>query len=285
MLNYFKPIYHDDLVISIDNIILDVALAKPEMRDLLECNISCMANTSMVEVLRWENYKPGTFRYQTTFRIDDGKSFWMGHGLNGKGIQIERYRLDWNPNKVAENPTFLNVHGFLLRNSRETQCKVPRFDLAIDIPAKRSDCFLVKDRRLYIERRHGVELTQYLGSKSSTVGRVKLYNKTAEAKLNYPLTRLELTLDPTKPYEEINFPVVYRVDSEAVAANELRITDTDRFILNAVLHGCGMLNDLGRKTRLKIENILGNFVKPVALPKSIYEIVLQQLSASVTRDR
>lgn len=84
--------------------------------------------------------------------------------------------------------------------------KTRRYDLAADIPVLRQDAFLVKDSRAYLERRHGREFTQYLGAKSSTVGRVKLYDKAAEAGLNYPLTRLEMTLDPATPYERVNFP-------------------------------------------------------------------------------
>lgn len=116
---------------------------------------------------------------------------------------IDRYRLDANPNKVGDNVNFEMIRSFLVRNSRGGISKIPRFDLAIDLPVDRSQCFLVKDRRLYIERRHGVEFTQYLGAKSSQVGRVKLYNKAAEAKLSTPLTRLELTLAPGITYEDL----------------------------------------------------------------------------------
>ena len=134
--------------------------------------------------------------------------------------------------------------------------------MAIDIPVDRSRCFLVKDRRLYIERRHGVEYTQYLGSKSASVGRVKLYNKTAEAKLDYPLTRLELTLDPRIPYEKINFPTMYYLKSTCTVTNNIKMTDTERFILNALLQGYGTLNELGRKTRAKMEILMANYISP-----------------------
>ena len=75
----------------------------------------------------------------------------------------------------------------------------------------RENCFLVKDRRMYIERRHGAEFTQYLGAKSSRVGRVKLYNKQAESNLDYPLTRLELTLDPQMPYVSLKHYEVRKI--------------------------------------------------------------------------
>ena len=166
-----------------------------------------------------------------------------------------------------------------MRNSRSALCRISRFDLAIDIPIDRNNCFLVKDRRLYIERRHGAEYTQYLGSKSSTVGRVKLYNKQLEAGLDYPLTRLELTLDPQKSISEVSFPTVYLLDSPRSAESNMKVSDTDRFVLNALLQGYGTLNDLGRKTRKKMEALLSNFTRKVELPPKIYDKILCQVSS------
>ena len=233
---------------------------------------------SVASVISWESRKPGTFRRQVSVRIDDDRSFWLGIGLVGNGVLEDRCRLDFNPNKVANDANFQMIHQFLIRNSREVYRKIPRFDLAIDIPVERNRCFLVKDRRMYIERRHGSEFTQYLGSKSSTVGRVKLYNKAIEADLNYPLTRLELTLDPTLDYEKISFPTVYYIDSSEPVDDAVRITDTERFILNALLQGYGSLDGLGRKTRKKIENVLKFYMKEVTIPKCTYGTMLEQLN-------
>ena len=269
MLFYHNPIYCNHLVLTVDNVILDTSISNPERRDLLENIISNIANGERISVISWQGHKPGTFRNQTVFRVDDERSFWLGNGLLGNGTLIDRYRLDFNPNKIGEDPNFKIIREFLVRNSRDGLCKIPRFDLAIDIPVDRSKCFLVKDRRLYIERRHGAEFTQYLGAKSSSVGRVKLYNKAAEANLDYPLTRLELTLDPSMAYENINFPTVYCIDPEKLVSNEIRVTDTEKFILNAILQGFGSITDLCRKTRAKIDLLLKNYVEPILISKEL----------------
>lgn len=278
MLFYNNPMIYNDLTISIDNIVLDVSIVRPELIELLELMIQNIASGSKATVVSWESRKPGTFRRQVSVRIDDDRSFWLGIGLVGNGVLEDRCRLDFNPNKVANDANFQMIHQFLIRNSREVYRKIPRFDLAIDIPVERNRCFLVKDRRMYIERRHGSEFTQYLGSKSSTVGRVKLYNKAIEADLNYPLTRLELTIDPTQDYEKVNFPVVYYIDSAENVDEVVRITDTERFILNALLQGYGSLDGLGRKTRKKIENVLKFYMKEVTIPKCTYGTMLEQLN-------
>ena len=132
---------------------------------------------------------------------------------------------------------------------------------------------------MYIERRHGVEYTQYLGSKSASVGRVKLYNKTAEAKLNYPLTRLELTLNPEIPYENINFPKAYYLSKTCTNEGNIKLTDTERFILNALLQGNGAINELGRKTRAKMEMLMADYISSVSISSKTYSEVLEQLNS------
>ena len=211
--------------------------------------------------------------------MQDNTSFWLGAVLNSRTTEWGRCRLDFNPNKVAKHSAFQKVLRFLIENTRPIHRIIKRFDLAIDIPACRFDCFLIKDSRAYSERRHGQEWTQYLGAKSSTVGRVKLYNKTAEAKLDYPLTRLELTLDPGTPYEKINFPKVYYLKSTCTTIDNIKMTDTDRFILNALLQGYGTLNELGRKTRSKMEMLMAYYTCRVSISSKTYARVLEQLDS------
>lgn len=277
MIYYTNSILENDLVLSIDGVVLDVSISRPELRDLLDTNIATISASGKVAVRTWQSFKPGTFRENIHFGVDEERCFWLGHGLNGNSLLIDRYRLDFNPNKVAEDPNFGIILEFLLRNSRANLCRVSRFDLAIDIPVDRSKCFLVKDRRLYIERKHGQEYTQYLGSKSSTVGRVKLYNKTLEADLDYPLTRLELTLDPKMPYEKLNFPAVWCLCDQQITLDGLKVTETERFILDAILQGFGTLNDLGRKTRVKIEKLLRNYLRKIEISEASFDKILKQL--------
>ena len=283
MIYYHDAIVENNITISVDNVVLDVWVANPDIREMIETTISYLPRNE-VEVVNWEGGRPGTFQQQWLFKLNDGTSFWLGHGLIGTGIAVERYRLEFNPNKVADHPIFKAIHGVLVRYARKPLSRIARFDLAIDIPVDRAKCFLVKDRRLYIERRHGVEYTQYLGAKSSTVGRVKLYNKTAEAKLDYLLTRLELTLDPATPYEEVNFPVVYYVNSASMAAERVKVTDTEKFILNAILQGHGTLNDLGRKTRAKMETLLNYYVEQIRVSPEAYSKILSQLAGYLMDD-
>jgi hypothetical protein len=230
-----------------------------------------------VNVTHWENFRPGSFRNQFTIQHQDGTSFWVGVVLNGRKPEWGRVRLDFNPNKVAKHTAFQTVLQFMMHNTRPMHRRIRRFDLAVDIPVLRSNVFLVKDNRAYIERRRGQEWTQYLGAKSSSVGRVKLYNKQIEAHLSQPLTRLELTLDPETPFEKLAFPSTYYLNDYQMCFDEVKATDTERFILNALLQGCGSLTDLGRKTRAKIESLLNLYVKRIQITPQDYATILAQL--------
>lgn len=236
--------------------------------------------THAVEVTHWNNFRPGSFREQFSIRFQDGNSFWIGAVLNGRKPEWGRVRLEFNANKVAEHEVFQLLLSYLVGNTRPMHRTVKRFDLAIDIPVLRQDVFLVKDNRAYIERRHGQEWTQYLGAKSSTVGRVKLYNKQVESNLGHPLTRLELTLDPATPYEKIKFPEVYYLDDLQLCFDEtVKAGDTERFILNAILQGCGTINQLGRKTREKIKILLDQYVKYIKIGSKEYYQIVSQLNS------
>lgn len=227
-----------------------------------------------VDVRRWENYKIGSYRINFIISFQNANSFWLGAGLNSVKTEWNRVRLEYNPNKCAAHISFLSVLSFLNKNTRPMHTVVKRFDLAIDVPTERENARLIKDGRAYSERRHGKEWTEYLGAKASHVGRVKLYNKQVEARLSYPLTRQEVTIDPATPYEKIAWPRAYFVQRQQVDISEMNMTDTERFILSALLAGYGTTKDLGRKTREKMDKIMLTHIEYIELTKQEYTLVL-----------
>ena len=276
---YHNPIKTDNITLSIDNVVLDLHISNPAARQELMLLLEKLPITHAVEVTHWNSFKIGSFKEQFIIRFQDGNSFWVGVVLNGRKPEWGRVRLDFNPNKIAHHEVFQMVLRQCLSSTRPTQRKTRRFDLAVDIRVTRQNTFLVKDSRAYLERRHGREFTQYLGAKSSTVGRVKLYNKQAEAHLDYPLTRLELTLDPSIPYEKINFPTVYYLDDLQMSFSSYKATETEQFILNALFQGCGTLDQLGRRTREKIKVLMADHVKKVEISREQYEQMVRQVKA------
>lgn len=268
-----------DLVFSVDNLVFETHIGAPKREDLMMLLTEISGKTA--NITNYHSSKPGTFIENFIMQMGDGSSFWLGVGLNLGTPDRGRIRMDFNPNKVAHHEATQRIFYFLCNASKPMHHKVVRFDLAIDIPAERSDCFLVKDNRAYSERRHGAEWTQYLGAKSSNHGRVKLYNKQVESNLPYALTRLELTLHGDTAYEAIPMPKVYYIKDRQVSLDELKLTDTDRFILGALIAGYGEITMLSRRTREKMENLLRNYVQQIFVSEENYDKILRQLHAYV----
>lgn len=72
--------------------------------------------------------------------------------------------------------------------------------------------------------------------------------------------------------------MVYYIDSAENVDDPVRITDTERFILNALLQGYGSLDGLGRKTQKKMEELLRYYVKKVEITKVMYQKTVEQLN-------
>lgn len=221
----------------------------------------------------------GAFKMQFSISLPDGGSFWVGVGLNTTKTNYGRIRLEFNPNKVAGYDCFRKVLACLNNSSHPMHTCILRYDLAVDFPVLRSNAFLVKDRRIKHTIDDGLEnRTEYLGM-GSHPGRVKLYNKQIESKLNYPLTRLELTLDPESRYDDVNWPAVYFVRDLQMAFDEFKLNDTERFILGALIQGYGSLSQLGRKTREKLSKVMKTYADFFTMPKDIYRQIQKQLKS------
>lgn len=277
MINYFRKIQSGSLTCSIDNVVLDYSISSQTYRDEFVKLLEKLPLKYHCETVHWTSFKMGAFRFQFRIIFSDNTSFWIGMGLNQSKTNYNRVRLDFNPNKIANHMLFREILAFLNIHSKRMHTCIPRYDLAIDIPIERENVFLMKDNRAYSERRHGKEWTSYLG-KSSNVGRVKLYNKQVESKLFYPLTRLELTLNYQQSFLELNFPKVYYINTSQMHIDELSMTNTDRFILQALLTGHGGLPELGRKTRKKMEQILTYYTRTVQLDRKVFDEIHRQLT-------
>ena len=276
MLNYFRPLKFDVYTLSIDNVVCDYNL-HPRQRESFLRVLEKLSLEYCCEVTHWDSLKMGSYRFQFSVALPDGNSFWVGVGLNTTKTHYGRIRLEFNPNKVAGYDCFRKLLGCLNNSSSPLHTYVVRYDLAVDFPVLRENAYLVKDNRLYSEvSRSAADRTQYLSTHSHP-GFVKLYNKGLESKLGYPLTRLELTLDPETPYDDVNWPTVYFIRDLQLVFDELKLSDVDRFILNALLQGCGSLNDLSYHLRKKYKNILENYVDFFRLPWDAYEKIRAQL--------
>lgn len=154
----------------------------------------------------------GGYRFLWVYDFEDstvsvGYAHIDGSGKTDAGLGFVEY----NPNKVGEQGAALV--RYLIGYGVEV---VPvRYDMAIDFPIMRDTVRVVKDGRKY-----GCEIsdsmTEYLGQRNKP-GRVKVYDKSAEAGLCEPLTRVELTCAAEWDVEGVKakLPCVYSFNFDA----------------------------------------------------------------------
>ena len=181
---------------------------RPEQFEAVQMALDTWAGAD--EVSTYTSNRVGSYRFLWTYYFEES-SVTVGYAhINGSGkTDAGSGFLEYNPNKVGERGAALMRY----LQGRGAVLEPLRYDLAIDYPIARDMVRMVKDSRKY-----GCEIsdsmTEYLGQRNKP-GRVKVYDKTAEAGLPMPCTRVELTADAAWSAEQIaaQLPSVYSYDS------------------------------------------------------------------------
>lgn len=223
-----------------------------------------------IKVSYYPNFGEFKYRHLWTLKSNDNIQSTITIGL-GRGSSREEQGkgfIEFNPNKVESNE---ELHKFL-RHVRicSSTIDLVRYDLAIDIPLDRVLAKLTREGRKgyqYIDSGNGI--TEYLGQRNKP-GFIKLYDKTKESNLDYPLTRLELTLEKNSDIEHI-FPTVRVLNSQiSLDFSENDLDSTDK-VLIALLKDCDnpqyYLSELGFRRKRKIEPYLADTT--LSLDKSL----------------
>lgn len=279
MLEYFRSLKYENYTLSIDNVVLNYYLPRP-MRERFSRLLEQLEYRYCCDLKHWDNFKIGAYKMNFTITFSDGNSFWIGWGLNQGKTIYGSLRLEFNPNKVARHDCFRTILAYLNGNTNPMHQNISRYDLAIDYPCLRENAFITKDRRKYTQISNSAsDKTEYLGI-GSQPGRVKLYNKQIESKLSYPLTRLELTLDPQTRHEELPIPDVRFLNDMQICFSEtMNVDATDRCLLMGVLAGVFAVSDLSRRKRKVIESLLDLYTVKFKLPIVQYELIRAQLKS------
>lgn len=235
------------------------------------------------DIIRTDLYKTSrAFAYRNLFTFSsdyddrDSSVITVGIGLNGVNRDdCFKCFLEFNPNKVDADILRMVVDA-LYPNCTRHWLKLVRWDLAIDIPVKRSQACFYKDRRDYTYHKSARKgITSYLGQRNNE-GFTKLYDKTKEAGLAENLTRLEITFGEA---DVPTMPQVY-VDTNSQEKMMLGLSGTNRVIallLNQLDTGdfetyYGMLN---YKLRKKLEPYVKHGTKLEYDFKVIYGLMMR----------
>lgn len=228
----------------------------------------------------FKSSKAFAYRDLFTFTSDnngrDDSVIKVGIGFNGVNRDdCFKCFLEFNPNKVDAN-VLRAIIDTLHPCCLEDWLTLVRWDLAIDIPVRRSQACFYKDRRDYAyfkSARKGV--TTYLGQRSN-VGFTKLYDKTLESDLAEDLTRLEVTFGGS---DIPTMPQVY-LDTNSQESLMLGLSGTNR-VLAMLLNQLDetdfetYYNMLNYKLKKKLEPYVKQGIKLEYDFKTIYSLMVK----------
>jgi hypothetical protein len=251
---------------------LDMIRIKYQFGDKTQQFLNWLSTYEMIvdglEVKHWVSIKE--FSYRDLFQIKtDNYSFALAIGFNGCSKDRHNGYIEFNPNK-CKGGIFQTIWKNLIDVTVKSE--VIRFDLAIDIPLPRYLVKLIKDNRNYTYLSNKGSTTEYLGLRSHA-GFIKLYDKTKESKLDYDVTRLEITAD----LNGINFPEVKilplqeKIDFVKLSSTERVLIQLLKQIDNPTMY----MRQLDKKKRKTIENFI--YEETVKLDEAAYNKILKQV--------
>lgn len=265
---------------TLDMLTIDFKVSSYGVQKIFDLLMSPGYDNRYGEFNYWNSSAVSKFKHNFVFEVSREEHYFMGVQANWMTpSQYNTYvRLEFNPAKLFACHEFCNLHRHLI--SAAIHVDVKKFDLAIDIPVPREDCFMFKDQRVESMRKYSESnKTNYLGLRGDH-GNVKLYNKQLESNLPYPLTRLEITMD----YEHITelefqsvFPKVLFFDSGQMKLDDTAYDGVDRVLLLACLEHPEYLSMLHYRKRKKIECILGEYTHTLEPDMNKYRHILSEI--------
>ncbi len=274
MLSYYFPTSENKLIYSLD-------MVRYKFKITQESCFEIMDYLRRFEHKHSFSVKPFNYRELFTIYIKEN-SFSVGLCFNGLSKKdFFSCFVQFNPNKVGYSRELSSVLFFLRR--RWQDCEMVNYDISIDIPCKRSLVYLKKDRRVH--KRHsfdssGENVTEYLGS-DSEFGRCKLYNKTIESKLDYSLTRLEITSN------KIDYDIFMTQFPEVVFFKDLdmfdmvKLSKTDLVLLKLLSMSDDPMfyfKQLGKDKQKSLQPFVQNSASRVGISREIFERIMRQIN-------
>lgn len=206
----------------------------------------------------------------------DVATFWLGTHFQSFDKTLNTWKLELNPNKCLPCAFVSSLFDLLSMYSKRID--IVEYDIAVDMPFPRDSFFLVKDKRKYqCVLNSSVDKTEYLGCRHQH-GFIKLYNKQKESNLDYPLTRFEISCTSLHLCDIVDsLPCVY-FSLGQIALTDIKLNDTDKFILKTLILDPSRLSELGRNKRDKMREALKCAFVPVSFDSVCFSRLLASFS-------
>lgn len=266
-LPYYKPINISGNIYTIDKLKIMMIL-KQDIAYLLSDEI-----TNLYEIIPGIKISEADIR-QYRYKYTCTRSYKNYNGIDGTmtlkliknrvGNECDCY-LECNPNKLFLNDQFVSDLMNILSLS---DCYwIDKMDIAIDIPIPKPLVSLKKDNRIKLDCYKSKEYaTEYLGKDRNAIGHIKLYDKTQESKLLYPVTRFEITVgNPLdigwKNDVQKRLPLVtMRSDKDDYTIpDDIHLNETETVLVELLMQNEEKIkywNRLGYRQRKKLEPLI-----------------------------
>ena len=203
----------------------------------------------------------GKCRHNWSIEIDKDKSYWIGFNLitaKGDNNTKKAYLyIEYNPNKI---PMEGKIKEIFYRFFRGRDFEIVSTDIAVDLYNIdiNSDVFIDKGAYGYFtEKQYSKNnRTYYIGK-----NKVKVYDKALEQGIDdKDITRYEIRIKPNITIDELrnysyegSVPGIYIINNFEL---DDKLTDTDYYILKALVNNIGGVHELSRGKRKKIKSAL-----------------------------
>ncbi|MCI9063416.1 MAG: hypothetical protein HFJ17_02270 [Clostridia bacterium] len=212
----------------------------------------------------WVSGMISQFHYQYNITFEDC-SIWFGFMHNNERKSFNNtdlkynFTIEFNPNKCKDNKLLLTIlHRF-------SDWKLRSFDLAIDIPINILDImFDLRSRRKFRTEGYGGDNLTHTYGKGN--GRIKIYNKKNESKLNIigNLTRVEVSATfedypirntGTFEFDSKLFPTVY-LNNYVYSFSDYTCKDKMLMCVLYAVNSGYPLKELTRTYKKKLEELI-----------------------------
>lgn len=211
----------------------------------------------------WDSFQWNRYRHNWKWETDD-YSFFFSYKSNISQELSTRLRLSYNPNKVDENDTMLNILLHTFKVDRK-KVKIQSFDVAFDYYGiTTSDLVFDKGRKneYKIFKYPESDYTYYLG-KGGTNGSVKIYDKATEenkGQADYNKTRYEVTIRPNLEIVDVDLwkctvdlPKLY-IKGVMGLYDDKEFTDFEKLLVHGIENGYP-IEKLSYRNRVKYNQI------------------------------
>ncbi len=213
----------------------------------------------------WENFNFKAYRYNFTYSLLNGSSFYFAYKHNAEKVaNYHSFVLEYNPNKAHGFELDKLIKTFFTPSRYVKDVQVVSCDICHDIPLNITNFIFDKGlkREYAVFGSTGDDVTYYAGKGH---GRVKLYNKKNEylkhdIKIEGELTRIEVSLKINLPLSELHnyVPLCSSMPSVKYFNNNIEIDVKTRVMILGLMQEPNLLNLLPRDTKTKLKKILDN---------------------------